>query len=193
MNPQMLFNPLEMFFVMLFGGGFGMLTAVPPTQPDVVAAHVAPAECLFYTSWAGTGEPDPSSANHTEQLLAEPEVQKFLSGGIGQLSKMLKTVGIGRQNDPQAKLLFDDALKLAELIQGKPGAVYLSSFKFNGRDASTFRGGGLIRVDDDANAVKELLLQIQERVSGEKVTSVDVAGHTLWTPFIADYAPPISW
>ena len=48
-------NPLEYLLLMLLGGGFGVPTGVPPTQEDPLAARIAPAECLFYASWAGTG------------------------------------------------------------------------------------------------------------------------------------------
>ena len=58
-------------------GGLGLPFGVPPTPEDPKLARVAPEECLFYLSWAGTASPDPKSANQTEQLLAEPEVQNF--------------------------------------------------------------------------------------------------------------------
>ncbi len=60
-------------------GGMGLPLGVPPATEDPVLSRVAPEQCLFYLSWAGTASPDPKSANQTEQLLAEPEVQNFLT------------------------------------------------------------------------------------------------------------------
>ena len=55
---------MSMFFMLgmmrlmplvLFGGsGMGLPLGVPPLPEDPVLAQVAPEECLFYTSWAGT-------------------------------------------------------------------------------------------------------------------------------------------
>ena len=51
---------------------------VPPLPDTPTMSRIAPEECLFYMSSAGRAVPRRrSSANQTEQLLAEPEVQKF--------------------------------------------------------------------------------------------------------------------
>ncbi len=57
----------------------GLPFGIPPAQDDAVIAHVAPPHCLFYVNWAGTTSPNPASASETEKMLAEPEVQGFLS------------------------------------------------------------------------------------------------------------------
>lgn len=72
-------GPLEMLVIMLFGGGFGLSTGMPPGPENPQMASVAPPECLYYTSWAGTVQPDPDSSNATEQLLAESAVKAFLT------------------------------------------------------------------------------------------------------------------
>ena len=60
-------------------GGFGLPLSVPP-QPEVpLMAKIAPADCLFYMSLAGVATPKAGSDNLTEQLLAEPEVQKLVA------------------------------------------------------------------------------------------------------------------
>jgi hypothetical protein len=38
---------------------------------------IAPEECLLFASWATKAQADPQSANHTEQLFAEPELAEF--------------------------------------------------------------------------------------------------------------------
>ena len=70
---------LPFFPLLLLFGGFSLPLGLPPLPEDPVISRVAPEECLAYISWAGTATPDAKSTNHTEQLLAEPEVQKLLS------------------------------------------------------------------------------------------------------------------
>lgn len=67
-------------------GGAGLPLGVPPGPEDPLLAKVAPEECLFYMSTSGVAEPDPESSNRTEQLLAEPEVQRLIS----ELERRLK-------------------------------------------------------------------------------------------------------
>ena len=66
--------------VALSGGQIGLPLGLPPLAEDPVLANIAPEECLVYFSWSGVAEPDPKSKNQTEQLLAEPEVQQFVTG-----------------------------------------------------------------------------------------------------------------
>ena len=83
MQSMPMMGPMEIVFLLLFGGGgLGLPTGIPPEKEDRLAASVAPADCLFYTSWAGTASPDAASVNHTERLLAEPQVRKFLDDAV---------------------------------------------------------------------------------------------------------------
>ena len=70
-------GPAELMVLLMFLGGFGLPLGVPPEAENPAMAHVAPAKCVLYASWAGMAEPDAESPNQTEQLLAEPEVQHF--------------------------------------------------------------------------------------------------------------------
>src|SRR5271165_6777066 len=64
--------------------GLGMSPIVPPRSEDPTMAAVAPSQCLAYVAWSGMVAPDPKSSNRTEQLAAEPDVQKLISA-IGQI------------------------------------------------------------------------------------------------------------
>ncbi len=66
-------------FLTAFGGGWTVPLGLPPAKEDPVLARVAPEKCLFYASWAGTAPADAKSKNQTEQLLAEPEVQRSIA------------------------------------------------------------------------------------------------------------------
>ncbi len=183
-------NPLEYLLLMLLGGGFGMPTGVPPTQEDPLAAKVAPAECLFYASWAGTGTPDATSGNHTEQMLAEPEIQKFLTEGRGRLLDMMRQAAA---DDPDAQQAIEDVSKLLELVQGKPGAVFLSDLSFNGDGPPTIKGAGLLRVDNDAAEVQTVLNRILGRVPEGQVANVQIGSRTFSRILLDEDAPTITW
>ena len=63
----------------MFFGGAGLPVSLPPLPEDPVLAKAAPEKCLWYYSWAGMAKADSSSKNQTEQLIAEDEVQRFVS------------------------------------------------------------------------------------------------------------------
>src|SRR5207249_7549844 len=75
--------------------GTGLPLGIPPEKEDAIMSHVAPEECILYASWTASAKPSASSANQTEQLLAEPEIQAFvaavqrnvLSAGIAAAKK----------------------------------------------------------------------------------------------------------
>ena len=72
------FSFIELLMLNLLGGSpLGVPLSLPPLPEDPVMAQVAPEECLWYLSWSGCAKADPASKNHTEQLLAEQEVQRF--------------------------------------------------------------------------------------------------------------------
>jgi len=181
-------NPLELILLMLLGGGFGMPSGVPPTEEDPLAAKVAPAECIFYASWAGTGTPDATSGNQTEQLLAEPEIQEFLEKGRGRFLD-----AIGQSAPPDAQETLKDVSQLLELIQGKPGAFFLSDLQFDGNSPPIVKGGGLLRVDDDAAAMQVVLTRLQGRVPEGKVSAVQVGNRTFSRILLDADAPAITW
>ncbi len=183
-------NPLEMLLVMLLGGGFGMPAGVPPTQEDALSVRVAPAECFFYMSWAGTGTPDGSSSNQTEQLLAEPEVRAFLERTKGGLLETMRQVS---GDDPAAQQNLNDMSRMLALVQGKPGALYLSDVVFQGNGPPTIKAGGLLRADDDAAEIKALLDTIMGRIPEARTSTVQIGDRTFSRIEIGEDAPPITW
>jgi len=163
-------NPLELVLLILLGGGFGSPAGVPPTAEDPLLAKVAPADCLFYMSWTGTGTPQATSGNHTEQMLAEPEIQAFLKRASGVLG-MIQPTGLDA-NDPKARAVLADTKKLTRLLQGKPGAIFISQVQLNGNNPPTIKGGGLLRVEDDGAAIKALMEKFQREALAENTATV---------------------
>src|SRR5687767_11225947 len=57
--------------------GTGLPVGMPPDKEEPIMAYVAPDECVLYVTWTAAATPSAGSANQTEQLMAEPEVQAF--------------------------------------------------------------------------------------------------------------------
>lgn len=54
-------GPVELAIVVLFGGGLGIPLGIPPGPEDPQLARMAPEECLYFTTWAGTADADTNS------------------------------------------------------------------------------------------------------------------------------------
>ena len=158
-------NPLEVILLVLLGGGFGLPSGVPPTAEDPLAQKIAPADCLLYTSWAGTGTPNAASGNHTEQLLAEPEIQAFLNRAGDSLFGALEQA----QQDPNAQKTFADIKQALRLIRGKPGAFYVADVQLNGNAPPSITAGGLLQMGDDGPALQKLLESMQSNAEEGQV------------------------
>ncbi len=183
-------NPLELILLLLFGGPFGMPQGVPPTPEDPLLAKAAPADCLLYAAWTGTTIPDAASKNHTEQLLAEPEVRKFLTLANGRTFDLVRSMAAGQ---PEAQATLEDAGKFLELIAGRPGAVFVSQISFNRGGLSDIKGGGLMRLDKDAAAARSLLEKIQSKAPEGRVTSIQIDSRPFTRIQWGEDAPPIIW
>ena len=55
------------------------LRAQTKTPPDAGLLAVTPAECLAYLSSPGSRKIEPGSTNQLDQLMAEPEIQDFIT------------------------------------------------------------------------------------------------------------------
>ena len=152
-------GPMEIMILLGLGGGAGLPLGIPPAPEEPVLAKVAPEECLFYTSWAGTAQPDPNSENQTEQLLAEPEIRQMLA----EIEQRIKT-GLreaAQSEDPDAVPIVEDATKWAKTLLTQPTALFVSSATI-GEDGPDVRGGALVCVDEDAQNLQATLEKYQQ-------------------------------
>jgi hypothetical protein len=182
-------NPLEILLLVLLGGGFGLPSGVPPTAEDPLAQKVAPAECLFYMSWAGTGEPNAGSSNHTEKMLAEPEIQDFLNNAGKSFFGVMQQV----QQDPNAQKAFEDIKKAMTLIRGKAGAFYLSDVEIRSESDVNVKGGGLLAMGADGPALKQILENFQSQANEDDVSEVKIGNRSFYRVIANEGAPPITW
>jgi hypothetical protein len=158
------------------GGGLGFPLGVPPLPEDPVLAQVAPEQCLFYSSWAGTAAPDPASDNPTEQLLAEPEVQQLIAQVRQLVKKGVRKAAEEKGGDEFAGVA-EDVVRWAEKLLTSPTAVYVSKVEIrpNGPDV---RAGAVVRVGDDAAQLKAALERLQQRFIPDAVQAVEEGGDT---------------
>jgi len=183
-------------FVMLGLGGGGLPLGVPPMPEDPVLAKVAPAECLFYASWAGTAKPDPKSTNQTEQLLAEPEVRQMVAELERRIRSSLSEAA-KREGPAEAAVLVDDAIGWAKTLLTRPTAVFLTSVKppAGPSQGPEIRGGLVVNVGEDGAKLKAALEKWQPALlrGPAKAEELEIAGQKWHLLRLDPGAPPITW
>jgi hypothetical protein len=180
-------GPIEFLLVLLFGGGFGSGGVPGPEDPRM--AQLAPPDCLFYCSWAGTVAANPESSNHRERLLAQPELQMFFQHDRGALGSALRS---SLKDDAQRQTL-DDVVGLLRLLHGKPGMLFLSDLTLRAHGPAEIRGGGLWHVDNDGPQAKALLEKVQARAAEGKATSFKIEDQEYSRVDFGDSTPPLIW
>jgi hypothetical protein len=139
-------------------GGFGLPLGVPPAPENPAMAHVAPAKCLTYGTWAAMAEPDPESANHTEQLFAEPEVQRFFEALDNALETGLKQA-LEDAPDARGDQVAKYAPRWARALLTKSAAYFVESVEVND-DQVDVRGGLLVQAGKDSGELVDALVQV---------------------------------
>ena len=105
-------------------GAVGLPFGVPPAPENPALARALPEQCLGCVSWAGTTSPAVNSRNRTEQLLAEPEIQNFLT----QVGAAIRA-GVKKQFPEEGPETRAAAAELADALLTIPlhqGAVFVS-------------------------------------------------------------------
>lgn len=178
---------LSVFGVMLISGGLsGLPMGLPPAEPDVRMSQVAPEECLFYLSWSGMAEPSADSPNHTEQLLAEPEVQRFIKEVTDTLTKALKE---GAGQGENAGRVADITPRIVKQIAVNPTTFFAGKFGA-GPAGMTVPVGLVVKVGDDVAQFENDLLTILEILTDAPVPDAVDGVRTLITP---PGIPKIQW
>lgn len=139
----------QMMILILAAGGVGLPLGMPPEKEDPNLAFVAPQDCLLYATWSGMGKADPASTNHTEQLLAEPEVARFAKALEDSLAKA--TEQLGQSEDPRIKEAAAMVPIWSRAILTRPTAIFVT--RLAPSESSVEIEAGLI-VKADANAAR---------------------------------------
>jgi hypothetical protein len=178
-------------FSLMFSGGLvtGLPMGMPPAEEDPVMARVAPDECLVYVSWSASATPDPTSKNRTEQLLADPEIRRFVTE---LQSRLHAAVQQGAGDGKRAKAVADELPKLMHTLATSHTAFFVGGVKLgpSGIDVPT---GLIVNVGDKAAEIERSLTAIEEIVSNGQVKIVKNGGyrwHEMPTP---RGVPKIRW
>lgn len=160
------------------GGGFGLPLGVPPLPEDPVCARVAPAECLFYGSWAGMAKPDPQSGNQTEQLLAEPEVQEL----VATIERLIRAnlTEQAQRGGPEGVAMVEEAVKWGKLLITRPTAIYVAEVKPPMNGPPVVRAGAVVNVNDEAGNLKAALEKYSPLLGQLNIEKVPVNGETFY-------------
>ncbi|QDT01167.1 DUF1559 family PulG-like putative transporter [Adhaeretor mobilis] len=133
---------LTWIWIMLAGGVSAMPLGGAPLPLDPALSAVAPQECLWYGSSSGQTDANPDSENETEQLFAEPQVQRLAEEIETQI---MSALGMATQRGGREEQVL--ARSVPPLIKG----VMLRPFVFYIEDVEvTDKGPGGQGVDGSA-------------------------------------------
>lgn len=170
-------------------GGFGVPLGMPPGEEDPMMSKVAPEECIFYASWAGTKTPDPN-ANPTEKWLAQKGVQEAIAK-IQQV--IVQSMANDRGNRSDAEIAAtENAARLIAIMLRSPCACYIEQTPdiFSGMvpmdgdaddDVNRFSGAFVSAPGQSSAEFKKYITQINEFLEQDEVISeVRVNDTTFW-------------
>ena len=154
------FSFIELLIVLMMGGSpLGLPLSLPPLPEDPAMSQVAPEDCLWYLSWAGCAKPDPASKNHTEQLLAEHEIQRFVSELESRLREAIKRGAPQGPQAAQAAMLAEEGPKLVKFLITRPAALFVEQASVSPAGILV-KGGAVISAGDQAAEVKQSIDRI---------------------------------
>ncbi len=175
--------------LLLFSGGFSLPLGLPPLPEDPMLSRAAPEECLAYVSWAGTATPDAKSVNQTEQLIAEPEVQKLISAIDDAVTTGIKQ---GAQRGAHDAEVVKDVYPLAKTLLTRPAAVFLSKVEVSFQGPPSVEGGAVFNLAEKTSAVSEILNRLEKLAPPGAVDKVEIAGGSLHR-IKTGTMPPVTW
>lgn len=167
---------------------------LPPGPADAGVMRAAPEECLFYLGWNGAGKADASSENQTEQLLAEEEVQTFISEIDRQVTALAQQAMRG---NPMAAAFADDLPSIVKAVLTRPAALYVSKAGI-GPMGPDVQAGLIINTGDMqpvfAKAVAQLeAMALASLPPGMQLEEVDVDGAKLHRAPLPPNMPVVVW
>jgi hypothetical protein len=170
----------ELAFLFLLGGGLGLPLGVPPGTEDEILARLAPEKCLVCLAWNGTTRPDPKSPNQTEQLLAEPEVQKLLAG-IGHA--VVHKLG-SEQN----------AVLWVKTLLSRPAIFYLGKMTLNhsGAPPRDVQAGLVVNTGELTDKIRASLEKFQARLPQQMLKPLEIDGQR-WYRIDDGQHPVVTW
>ena len=165
-----------------------------PLPPDLAMQRLAPEECLFYYAWNGAATPDAKSKNQTEQLLAEEEIQKFVSAIESELIGLVQKSG---QGNPQAQVVTQILPNLLKTLLTRPATIYVS--KAGMGPAGVDVGAALVvHTGGDAQKVVAAVAQLEGLLASQLPPNMQFQELTVGTAKLRTLplpppAPAVAW
>ncbi len=157
-------------FFLTLGSGMGVPLGIPPAPDDPVMARFAPEECVFYTTWSASAQPNSASKNQAEQMLAEPEVRQF----VEHLERSIRLSVTAPSNGLDSSSLSDATIDAMLLILRHQTTLFVSDLKIKDKKVSA-KGGMVVALGADAAGATKLFQQnVRDFFLNLNVESVDV-------------------
>lgn len=170
-------------------GGVGVPVGVPPLPEDPATTNIAPEKCLVYVSSAGTAVADPTSANQTEQLFAEPEVRRMAA----EIERAVRDgfQKVAERGELPENISADGLVDMAKILLTRPLAAYISEVQMH-PGGPIIRGGVAVNCGDNVDKVKTALEQIAKEIPPRIVGKIQIDGEK-WMSFKATPNVTIVW
>jgi hypothetical protein len=108
-------------------GGAGVLPAMGAPLPlDPNLSTIAPEECLWYVASSGMGAAQADSSNHTEQLFAEPQVQRLFTEIETQVMAAVRRAGGPNR---EQRVLATEIPKVVKALISRPLAAFVGDVR----------------------------------------------------------------
>jgi hypothetical protein len=177
--------------MLLLAGGVGVPLGVPPLPEDPVLAKAAPDECLGYFASAGMGKAQASSRNHTEQLFAEPQLQRLAAAAEALIRTGLKEST--RREGPESRVLAEEGPALLKVFLTRPWALYIAKVKLPPGSAPQMHGGAVVNLGKDAARLKAALERCQTTLAPRQAREVTLDGTTFQQLTLGKDGPEVTW
>ena len=166
----------EMFAPLLLCSSIPL--GVPPAPEDKALAQMAPQECVFWCSWAGTATPDPKSKNRAERFLADPEIRQLRAEAARRFQHLIHSAGDSNPvlDKETRRVIGDDLGFWCESLVARPGALFVSRLGTD-HDPQKFEGGLVLNVRD-VQARVATMLQHYAKIANGSINDSQVGGHT---------------
>ncbi|MCA9267596.1 MAG: hypothetical protein KDA41_03965, partial [Planctomycetales bacterium] len=187
-----MFGGAELLLITMFYGGIGLPLGVPPAKEDPLMARVAPPDCLYYMTWSGMDVPDASRGNHTEALLAEPQVQALVAAINKQLETGFAKLSVESRTEGE-KLLASMAPTYIRAALTGSGAVYVSKFAMHRDGPPDVEAALVMNLGDDVDKISASLAQLQRIYARGDVETIELAGTTFHRLPLGADAPAATW
>ncbi len=175
---------------LLMMGGVGVVPGGPPLPLDPVLSAVAPQECLWYSATSGLGAADPASTNRSEQLFAEPAVERLYAELESQI---LAAARRGAGEAPDQKVLAAKIPILLKVMMTRPTAAFIEEVQPGPDETVKIEAGFVLNAGDQRTELEDAIKSLMTIAAMKGLaTTPESAGGVEWQRVATPpEAPPV--